>query len=197
VNNVETLASAPPIIRRGAAWYRSLGETGHAGTKIISLSGDIRRPGNYEVPLGLPLRTLLHDLDVTLDEPSIRSKGSFLGAGGIMVFDDSRDMVDVAHNAMAFFAEESCGKCFPCRIGTQRLTERLAGVAGPSEVSPWIDEITDIGRTMKKMSACGLGIAAPLITDSLIRYFPERIAEHVQSQSGHTFSPTSGRRGQG
>jgi NADH-quinone oxidoreductase subunit F len=225
VNNVETLASAPPIIRRGAAWYRSLGETGHAGTKIISLSGDIRRPGNYEVPLGLPLRTLLHEwaggamagrriqavtmaglsggllagnaLDVTLDEPSIRSKGSFLGAGGIMVFDDSRDMVDVAHNAMAFFAEESCGKCFPCRIGTQRLTERLAGVAGPSEVSPWIDEITDIGRTMKKMSACGLGIAAPLITDSLIRYFPERIAEHVQSQSGHTFSPTSGRRGQG
>jgi NADH:ubiquinone oxidoreductase subunit F (NADH-binding) len=138
-----------------------------------------------------------NDLDVTLDEPSIRSKGSFLGAGGIMVFDDSRDMVDVAHNAMAFFAEESCGKCFPCRIGTQRLTERLAGVAGPSEVSPWIDEITDIGRTMKKMSACGLGIAAPLITDSLIRYFPERIAEHVQSQSGHTFSPTSGRRGQG
>lgn len=214
VNNVETLASAPPIIRHGAAWYRGLGRNGQAGTKIISLSGDIQRPGNYEVPLGLPLNTLLHDwaggaypgraiqavtmaglsggflagddLDVTLDEPSIRSKGSFLGAAGIMVFDDSRDMIEVAHSAMEFFAEESCGKCFPCRIGTQRLTERLAGDAGPSEVSPWIDEVTDIGRTMKKMSACGLGIAAPLVTDSLIKYFPHGVSKLVASRNGQT-----------
>ncbi len=120
------------------------------------------------------------DVDVTLDEPSIRSKGSFLGAGGIMVFDDSRDIIEVAHSAMEFFADESCGKCFPCRIGTTRLTERLAG-AGPKDVSDWIDEVTDIGTTMKAISACGLGIAAPLITDSLMRYFPERVAEHVQS----------------
>ncbi len=209
VNNVETLVSAPQIVRQGAEWYRGLGRNGHAGTKVISLSGDIARPGNYEVPLGLPLQTLLndwaggpldgrsiqavtmaglsggflasHDLDVTLDEPSIRSKGSFLGAGGIMVFDDSRDMIEMAHAAMEFFAEESCGKCFPCRIGTQRLTERLAGEAGPENVSAWIDEVTDIGRTMKATSACGLGIAAPLITDSLMKYFPERVARHVQS----------------
>ena len=209
VNNVETLASAPPIVRKGAAWYRGLGRDGHAGTKIISLSGDVQRPGNYEVPLGLPLDTLLHewaggprpgrriqavtmaglsggflagsDLDVTLDEPGIRSKGSFLGAGGIMVFDDSRDMVEMAHSAMEFFAEESCGKCFPCRIGTQRLTERLAADAGPDDVSHWIDEVTDIGRSMRKMSACGLGIAAPLITDSLIKYFSERVAAHVEN----------------
>ena len=209
VNNVETLASVPHIARHGADWYQELGLNDQAGTKVISLSGDVQRPGNYEVPLGFPLETLLYDwaggpsvgrsvqavtmaglsggflagddMDVTLDEPSIRSKGSFLGAGGIMVFDDSRDMVAVARGAMEFFAEESCGKCFPCRIGTERLAERLAGTHGPSDVGEWIDEVTDIGRTMKAISACGLGIAAPLITDSLLRYFPAAVNEHVQS----------------
>lgn len=212
VNNVETLAAAAAIVRRGAEWHRGLGMNGQAGTKVISLSGDIRRPGNYEVPLGLPLKTLLYDwadgpeaghtiqavtmaglsggflagddLKVTLDEPSIRSKGSFLGAGGIMVFDDRRDMIEVARDAMAFFAHESCGKCFPCRIGTQRITERLAGEAGPSELSAWIDEVADLGQTMKAMSACGLGLAAPLITESLLKYFPKDVARHVE-RTGH------------
>jgi NADH-quinone oxidoreductase subunit F len=80
---------------------------------------------------------------------------------------------------MHFFAHESCGKCFPCRIGTQRIAERLAGDAGPSDVSGWIDEVTDLGVTMKAMSACGLGLAAPLITESLLRYFPDDVARHV------------------
>lgn len=208
VNNVETLASVPPIVLKGAEWYRSLGMGEQAGTKIISLSGDIQRPGNYEVPLGLPLKTLLHDwaggplegrriqavtmaglsggflagddLEVTLDEPSIRKKGSFLGAGGIMVFDDSRDMVDIARQAISFFAHESCGKCFPCRIGTQRLSERLAGESGPGLPEPWLKEVHDIGHTMKATSACGLGMAAPLVVESLIRYFPDEVAEHVR-----------------
>jgi NADH:ubiquinone oxidoreductase subunit F (NADH-binding) len=123
------------------------------------------------------------DLDVTLDEPSIRAKGSFLGAGGVMVFDDTRDMVEMAHSAMEFFAEESCGKCFPCRIGTERLKERLAGAAGPNDLTAWLDEVTDIGRTMKAISACGLGMAAPLVTESLLRYFPGRVAQHVNRSS--------------
>ena len=206
VNNVETLVSAPPILRHGADWYRGLGRGDHAGTKVISLSGDIARPGNYEVPIGLPLQELLHDwaggppsgravqavtmaglsggflagadLSVTLDEPSIRSKHSFLGAGGIMVFDDSRDMIAVTRESMEFFAEESCGKCFPCRIGTQRLVERLEG-KGPGTVEAWVDEVTDLNEVMKKTSACGLGQAAPLLTESLIRYFPDRVREHV------------------
>ncbi len=193
VNNVETLVSVPPIVRRGPDWYQGLGRSGQAGTKVISLSGDIRRPANYEVPLGLPLRTLLYDwaggprrgrsiqavtmaglsggflagdgLEVTLDEPSIRRHGSFL--------------VEMAHAAMEFFAEESCGKCFPCRIGTQRLTERLAGGAGSDDVGAWIDEVSDIGETMKAVSACGLGMAAPLITESLLKFFPETVSAHV------------------
>ncbi|MDZ7780233.1 MAG: NADH-ubiquinone oxidoreductase-F iron-sulfur binding region domain-containing protein [Gemmatimonadota bacterium] len=207
VNNVETLASVPPIVRHGSDWYRGLGRGDHAGTKVISLSGDVARPGNYEVPIGFPLLELLHDvaggpsegrtvqavtmaglsggflggddLDVTLDEPSIQAKGSFLGAGGIMVFDDTRDMLEVAHQAMEFFAHESCGKCFPCRIGTQRLTERLSGDAGPSALEPWLQEVEDLGTTMMETSACGLGTAAPLITNSLLKYFPERVARHV------------------
>jgi NADH:ubiquinone oxidoreductase subunit F (NADH-binding) len=96
-----------------------------------------------------------------------------------MIFDDSRDMVAIAHEAMEFFAHESCGKCFPCRIGTQRLTERLAGAAGPSDPEAWRAEVVDIGDAMKATSACGLGVAAPLITDSLLRYFPDQVARHI------------------
>ena len=116
-----------------------------------------------------------NDLEVTLDEPSVKAKGSMLGAAGIIVFDDSRDILSTAHNAMEFFAEESCGKCFPCRIGTQRLTERLAGNAGPVDMEEWLREVNDISEAMKATSACGLGMAAPLIADSVIerRYFPE------------------------
>lgn len=208
VNNVETLASVPPIIRLGPRWYRSLGRGDHAGTKVISLSGDVARPGNYEVPVGLPLQKLIHewaggpgegrtvqavtmaglsggflagaDLDVTLDEQSVRAKGSFLGAGGIMVFDDTRNMVEVSRQAMSFFAHESCGKCLPCSVGTKRLVERLTGSAGTGELEPWMDEVLDLGRTMVETSACGLGTAAPLITESLLRYFPEQVAAHVE-----------------
>lgn len=209
VNNVETLAAVPPILRNGADWYRSLGLNGNAGTKIISLSGDIQKPGNYEVPIGLPLQTLLHewaggpppgkavqavtmaglsggylagdDLNVSLDDPCIRRKSSFLGAGGIIVYDDTRNMVDAARQAMAFFAEESCGKCFPCRIGTERLVERLAGKAGPKNPKAWNREVDDLGTTMMAASACGLGTAAPNITKSLAKYFPDQITKHVQN----------------
>ena len=209
VNNVETLASVPPIILKGAAWYRELGLGEHAGTKLVSVSGDIEQPGNFEIPLGLPLQTLLNDwcggaadgrsiqavtmaglsggflagddLDVTLDEPSIRTKGAFLGAAGIMVFDDTRDMIEVAHCAMDFFAKESCGKCFPCRIGTQRLSERLNGSIENQDKTAWHDEVHDIGRTMMATSACGLGMAAPNITQSLVKYFPEQIAAYLNT----------------
>lgn len=204
VNNVETLCAVPHIINRGADWYQSLGLGEHAGTKLISLSGDIKRPGNYEIPIGLPLKTLLYDWaggplegrsvqavtmaglsggflgyqildDLTLDDPCIRSHGSFLGAGGIMVFDDTRDMVKAAHDAMAFFAHESCGKCFPCRIGTQRLTERLNSEPDNLSHEAWTEEVNDIGEAMKATSACGLGMAAPNVTESLQKYFPDQV----------------------
>ena len=212
VNNVETLAAAAQIMRHPPEWFVGLGRNGHAGTKLISLSGDIQRPGNYEVPFGLPLRTLLYDwaggsladhaiqavtmagisggflsgedLDsATIDEPSMRSKGSMLGAAGMIVFDDRRDMIQAAHNAIEFFAHESCGKCFPCRIGTQRLAERLAGI-GPSDLKIWLEEVNDLSATMKAVSACGLGMVAPLVIESLIQRFPAQVAEHVEHQKG-------------
>ena len=203
VNNVETLCAAPQILRRGADWYQSLGLGEQAGTKVISLSGDVQRPGNYEVPFGLPFRTLLYDWaggplpgrafqaatmagisggflaadaieSVTLDEPSVRAAGSMLGAGGVMIFDDSRDIVDTARQAMEFFAHESCGKCFPCRIGTQRLLERLCG-GGPEQLDAWQQEVSDIGDVLE-LSACGLGVAAGFVSDSLLRNFPQQVA---------------------
>lgn len=213
VNNVETLAAVAPILRHEPSWYHNLGRGGHAGTKVISLSGDIARPGNYEAPLGLPLTELLYgwaggplpghtiqavtmaglsggflagdDLNVTLDEPSLRAKGAFLGAGGIMVFDERRDMVQIAAQAMRFFAHESCGKCFPCRIGTQRLRERLEG-GGPDAPDLWLAEVQDVGRTMQALSACGLGTAAPNITASLLRCFPDQVARHLAARQGET-----------
>src|SRR5690606_39981687 len=112
---------------------------------------------------------------------------------GFFVFDARRDMVAIAHDAMEFFAHESCGKCFPCRIGTQRITERLAvsataaegagapggGRIGPEEFADWQQEIVDLSRGMKATSACGLGLAAPLVAESLMRDFPEAVARHV------------------
>lgn len=210
VNNVETLAAAAQIMRHDPDWYVNLGMNGQAGTKVVSLSGDIQRPGNYEVPFGLPLRTLIYDWaggptpghtvqavtmaglsggflshedieTATVDEPSIRSKGSMLGAAGMIVYDDSRDMIHAAHDAMEFFAHESCGKCFPCRLGTRRLVERLNG-DGPRELSVWMHEVEDLNAAMKAVSACGLGMAAPLVIESLIKHFPEQVAAHVEKR---------------
>ena len=208
VNNVETLAVVPKVLVNGASWYQNLGCGSFAGTKIISVSGDIERPGNYEVPIGFSLRELLDDwaggatdgrsiqavtmaglsggflagpdLDVTLDAEAIQEKGGLFGAAGIMVFDDRHDMVEVARDVMHFFADESCGKCFPCRIGTQRLLERLEGSHGPGSPEGWHEEINDIATVMKATSACGLGQAAPLIVESCVKYFPESVAAHIR-----------------
>ena len=150
--------------------------------RLLAFLETSRDLGNYEVPFGFPLKVLLYewaggapegreiqaittaglsggfiagdDLDVTIDEPSFQAVGAMLGAAGIIVFDNTRDMLDVAHNAMEFFAEESCGKCFPCRIGTQRLTELLSVPLQPNSEAL----ISRIGAVMKATSACGLGL---------------------------------------
>ena len=197
INNVETFAAVPPILRNGADWYQGIGLGENAGTKIFSVSGDVTRPGNYELPLGTPLRELLElagsadvkavtmagisggflggkDLDIALDIPSVKKAGSMLGAGGVIVYNASRCMVRAAADCMRFFADESCGKCFPCRIGTTRITERLTE-PGPGA----IEEIDEIGRVMASTSACGLGLAAPLVTVSLMKYWPDEVKAHV------------------
>ena len=212
INNVETFATAAVIVRRGGEWFSRLGVGENQGTRIFSVSGDISRPGNYELPIGTPLSTLLNDLaggapggrsiqgvtmagisggfvgaedlDVPLDSGSLAALGGMLGAGGIIVHDDSRCMVSAARASMNFLAHESCGKCFPCRIGTTRATEILdemrshaGGGPCPSRVS--IGELADLDEVMGEASACGLGLAAPFVTRTLMKYWPDQVRAHL------------------
>ena len=212
INNVETLAAVPPILRQGADWYRALGVGDHAGTKIFSVSGDIIRPGNYELPVGTPLSDLIHrhaggipggrklkavtmagisggflgkdDLDVSLAAEPLRAIGSTLGAGGIIVYDESRCMVRAALDCARFFRDESCGKCFPCRIGAVRVAEMLEELLLPKPLrmesrAARDAELDDLCKVMTEASACGLGTAVPAIPRSLQRYWREEVAAHL------------------
>ncbi len=211
INNVETFASVPPILRNGAAWFKGLGVGENAGTRVFSVSGDIERPGNYELPIGTPLSTLLRDhaggapggreiqgvtmagisggfvgaadLDVPLDAKSLAALDGMLGAGGIIVHDDTRCMIAAARASMHFLAHESCGKCFPCRIGTVRATEILdemcnRAAGGAAVRDDILGELADLEEVMGEASACGLGLAAPFVTRTLKKYWPEQIEAH-------------------
>lgn len=155
INNVETLVNVAPIAMRGAEWYRSFGTEKSAGTKVFSLCGHVKRPGNYELPFGVPMRNLIYGeeygrgirgnrpvkiivpggasapwltgehLDVSLDYESLAAAGSMLGSGGIMVFDDTVSAPHAAYKMDEFFKHESCGKCTPCREGTYWLVKKL------------------------------------------------------------------------
>jgi len=212
INNVETFATIPPLLAMGGKRFAALGTGGNKGTRIFSVSGDIVRPGNYELPIGTPLSTLLEkhaggapggrkiqgvtmagisggfvgaaDLDVPLDPKSLAALGGMLGAGGIIVHDDTRCMVAAARASMHFLAHESCGKCFPCRIGTTRTTEildemRAAAGGGKKVREDALGEIADLEEVMGEASACGLGLAAPFVTRTLKKYWPDQIEAHL------------------
>ena len=213
INNVETFATATMAVRKGGEWFAGLGLGENQGTRVFSVSGDIVRPGNYELPIGTPLSTLLNehaggapggreiqgvtmagisggffgagDLDVPLDAKSLAALGGMLGAGGIIVHDDTRCMVAAARASMNFLAHESCGKCFPCRIGTTRATEildEMRGYAGGG-MKPTRDavaELADLDEVMGEASACGLGLAAPFVTQTLMKYWPDQVEAHLQ-----------------
>ena len=210
INNVETFASVPAILRKGGKWYRSLGLGENSGTRIFSLSGDISKPGNYEMPVGTPLGELLNkyaggvrdggklkavtmggisggflggdDLNVSLDSKSVQEAGAMLGAGGIIVYDDTRCMVRAAKACMEFYAHESCGKCFPCRIGTTRATELLLEMMNRKARPGILGELEDLGTVMGEASACGLGLAAPSIVESLVKYWPDEVQAHLEGR---------------
>jgi NADH-quinone oxidoreductase subunit F len=209
VNNVETLCFVPLILERGADWFRSLGRGENAGTKIYSVSGKVERPGNYELPLGISARELIFDraggvpggrtfkaftlggisggllgaehLDLALDYQEPQRLGVFLGSGGVIVLDDGCCIVDFVRACMLFYESESCGKCYPCRIGTVRLCELLDGLTGRTALPRAVkDQTGEIARAMTAASACGLGQSAPLVMTGMFNLFSSEVDQHLR-----------------
>jgi len=208
INNVETLCNVPVIIQKGAAAYRQIGTQKSPGSKLFCLSGDVVRPGLYEVPFGVSLRDLLYelaggirsgnqlqavlfggaagafatqkDLDVRLSFEDLKAAGLPLGSGVVTVFDDTRDMRDVLVRLSRFFAHESCGKCYPCQIGTQRQHEILTRLAAGEAVPGDAERLSDVGWTMTDSSLCGLGQTAATAVLSAMRLWPEMFSTNVK-----------------
>jgi NADH-quinone oxidoreductase subunit F len=183
INNVETLCNVPLIIERGAGEYRKIGTEKSPGPKLFCLSGDVAKPGVYEIPFGVTLRELLEmagcnsfhavlfggaagafatsaHLDVKLTFEDLRNAGLPLGSGVVMVFDETRDLRDVLKRLGRFFAHESCGKCYPCQMGTQRQKEILDRLADGKSLPGDAERLQDVGWTMTDASLCGLGQTA-------------------------------------
>ena len=195
VNNVETLAAVPGILTHGAAWFRSLGTEGSSGSKLVSVSGHVRRPGVFEIEPGITLRALLDgpcggvegelgavlmggaagtflkpaQIDLRLSFEDLRAAGSTFGSGAIMVFNTSVDLRDLLLRLARFFQHESCGKCFPCQLGTQRQLELLERAPRPGDAQ----RLRDVGWTMTEASLCGLGQTAGSAVLSALEQWPE------------------------
>jgi NADH:ubiquinone oxidoreductase subunit F (NADH-binding) len=198
INNVETFVHATGILARGAPWWRGLGEPGHAGHKFISVSGDVERPGVYLVPFGTSIGGLLERcggmragrrlgaiapggassnflppdrLDVALDFETLQQAGSMLGSGAVIFLADDHDLLEVGLNVARFFRNESCGKCVPCRVGSEKavkLVEQAGVLSGKT-----LARVSELHATLARTSICGLGqvALAPLL--SLAEHFPD------------------------
>jgi NADH-quinone oxidoreductase subunit F len=208
INNVETLASVPHIIRRGAAWYSSLGTPGSTGTKIFALAGKVNNTGLIEVPMGATLRQIVFDigggipkekafkaaqmggpsggcvpaayLDLPLDYESVKKAGAIMGSGGLIVLDESTCVVDIARYFLDFVQKESCGKCVPCRVGTRHMHDILARICAGEGREGDIEELESIAAVVKAGSLCGLGQTAPNPVLSTIRHFRHEYEEHIR-----------------
>lgn len=205
INNVETLVAALVAVRLGVEQWRSLGTAESPGTKWFCLSGHVARPGAYELPFGLTLRELIDraggvpngrqlqailiggaagafigpdSLDIPLTYEDARQAGFPLGSGVVMVFDDTVDLRQVFVELARFFAHESCGKCYPCQLGTQRQLELLTELAQNGSLSPADRQaLLDVGNAMTLASLCGLGQTAAAAVLSAVRQWPELVTE--------------------
>ncbi|MEZ5011484.1 MAG: NADH-quinone oxidoreductase subunit NuoF [Bacteroidales bacterium] len=203
VNNVETLATIPAIIEKGSEWYNSIGTTESPGTKIFTISGDVNNPGFFEVEMGTTLRQLVFDLaggmkggkklkaillggaagtfvdESVLDIPTgfdaLKEKGASLGSGAIMVLGDDKSVPMVTRSILEFFRHESCGKCVPCRVGTDRLARIIKDYTEGSYQGPGcLDEMVSEAEFMAKTSLCPLGQSPVMPVKSLKRYFSDQ-----------------------
>lgn len=210
INNCETLCTIPAIIENGAEWYASFGTEKSKGTRIFCLSGHVNRPGNYELPLGTPLRTLIYDeqygggipgnknlkaiipggsstfilgpdkVDTPLDFEAIAAAGSMLGSGGVIVLDEDTCIVGAILRMTEFYRDESCGKCTPCREGTYWMTEILEQLEHGHGREKDVDLLMDICDNISGKSFCPLGDAATSSITSGIRLFREEFEYHVK-----------------
>jgi NADH:ubiquinone oxidoreductase subunit F (NADH-binding) len=200
INNVETLVNIPRIILKGAEWFTALGTEKSKGTKVFSISGDVERPGVYELLMGSPLKELVVDLAGAQEVKAVQVGGAsgrflpgdlldiplafeqVLGSGAVMVFNKSRDVLEMIHHDIEFFNEESCGKCTPCREGTEVMLEiygRLVQGEGREED---ISTLEELSSAMTGASLCGLGQSVPIPVLDSLKYFKEEY-EHRLAQS--------------
>jgi NADH-quinone oxidoreductase subunit F len=208
VNNVETLMNVPHILKHGAEWFRQWGTEKSPGTKIFSVSGPVKRPGNYEVPLGLPLSTLIEEhcggmregfrikavipggssvpllpasmLGTGLDFEAMAAAGTLLGSGGVIVIDDRTCIVDALYNVTRFYEHESCGKCTPCREGTYWMTEVFERLENGRGREKDIDLLADVSDNILGKSFCALGDAAAMPVLGAIKHFRDEFEYHVK-----------------
>jgi NADH:ubiquinone oxidoreductase subunit F (NADH-binding) len=189
INNVETLMNIPTIILQGSKWFRGIGTEQSKGTKLFSVSGDVKKPGVYELVLGSSLQELVVDLAGAKSIKMVQVGGAtggiipysmittplayetVLGSGAVTVFDESREILDFLHRTMEFLAEESCGKCTPCREGTEAMMEILGRLTTGDGKQEDIQALEDLSATMKLSSLCGLGQAASIPVLDTLKYF--------------------------
>jgi NADH:ubiquinone oxidoreductase subunit F (NADH-binding)/(2Fe-2S) ferredoxin/NAD-dependent dihydropyrimidine dehydrogenase PreA subunit len=210
INNVETWANIPVIISDGAQQFAEIGTKGNTGTKIFSLVGKIKHTGLVEVPMGMTIEQIVNDIgggpatkakikavqtggpsggcvpatkfDLPIDYDSLTEAGSIMGSGGMIVMDENTCMVDVAKYFMNFLQDESCGKCFTCRKGTQRMYEILEDITNGRGTVDQLDLLEELAIVVKDTAMCGLGQTAPNPVLSTLRYFRDEYLEHVRNK---------------
>ncbi len=210
INNVKTFASVPPIVTRGAGWFRGIGTEHSPGTAIFSIVGNVTHPGLVEIPMGVTLRTLIFQicggppekkafkavqiggpsggclpdefLDIPIDFDSLTEAGAMMGSGGMVVLDKDACMVDVARYFLDFTQKESCGKCTFCRIGTRHLLEILERITRGEGKEGDLQILETLSRHMKLGSLCGLGKTAPNPVLTSLKYFREEYEAHVKEK---------------
>ena len=212
VNNTETFASVPSIIREGPEWFAAMGVEKSGGTKCFSVSGHVNKPGNFEVPLGMPFSELLElaggmrngaklkavipggssvpvlpgeiMMNTDMDYESITAAGSLLGSGAVVVMDDSTDMVKVLQRISRFYFSESCGQCTPCREGTGWLYRMLCRIVEGNGQQEDIDKLDDVATKIEGRTICALGDAAAMPVHSFIKHYRNEFAYYIEH--GHS-----------
>jgi NADH:ubiquinone oxidoreductase subunit F (NADH-binding)/NAD-dependent dihydropyrimidine dehydrogenase PreA subunit len=210
INNVETWANIPVIIEHGALEFSKVGTKNNSGTKIFSLVGKIQNTGLVEVPMGIPIGEIIDGIgggsvgkarikavqtggpsggcipatmfDLPIDYESLTEAGSIMGSGGMIVMDENTCMVDVAKYFMNFLKDESCGKCFPCRKGTQRMYEILEEISRGKGTLEHLDLLEELAHAVKDTAMCGLGQTAPNPVLTTLRYFRDEYLKHIKNK---------------